>query len=318
LNRFVAHHCRESTTAQTCGSLSLCRAWALIAAANLIFPLLASSAESPQLDSITVRAKKEREQLEHDIHRFVTSAMARRSGESFKRWNTPVCPLVAGLPRDRGEFVLARVSQAARNARVALAPEDCKANFLVLVSSDPVALLRDLENKKPGLFDIPEGMGYLKHFLETDRPVRVWYNWDFEGEGSALATAASISGTGAPSAATTGYKTARLPNSRLSYSGFKAINTAIIAVDLPRMNGVNMAQLADYVAMVGLAEITLDGEIGTMPSVLRLFSGTGGAPTEGMSSWDQALLKALYASRSTSVVQASSMETQMLDSIERH
>jgi hypothetical protein len=128
-----------------------------------------------------------------------------------------MCPLVAGLPRDRGEFVLARVSQAARNAGVALVPGGCKANFLVLVSSNPVALLRDLESKKPGLFDIPEGMGHLRHFLETDRPVR-----------------------------------------------------------------------------------------------------TGGAPTEGMSSWDQALLKALYASRPTSVMQVSSMETQMLDSIERH
>jgi hypothetical protein len=280
---------------------------------------LVVGAEPPsQLDSITVQGQKQREKLEHDVDRFVTSAMTRQWDESFKRWNAPVCPLVAGLPRDRGEFVLARVSEAARNAGVALAPEGCKANFLVLVSSEPVALLHELKSKKPGLFDIPDGMGYLKHFLKTDRPVRVWYNWDFEGEGSALATAGTISGTGAPSASTADYKTAQLPNSRLSYSGFKAINMAIIAVDLQRMNGVNMAQLADYAAMVGLAEINLDGEIATVPSVLRLFSATGGAPPDGMSSWDKALLKALYASRATSVMQVSSMETQMIDSIARH
>lgn len=222
------------------------------------------------------------------------------------------------MPRDRGEFVLARVSQATRNAGAQLAPEHCKANFLILISSGPVALLREMERKKPGLFDIPHGMGYLKHFLETDRPVRVWYNSEFEGEDGAFASAGTISGAPgsvAPSAGSSDYQSGRLANSRLTRSGYYAITTAIIAVDLPRMNGINMAQLADYAAMVGLAEINLDAKTDTVPSILRLFSGTGGAPTDGMSPWDQALLKALYGSRPTSVTEVSSMETLMLDSV---
>jgi hypothetical protein len=277
-----------------------------------------SRADPAELDSITVNAKKKREQLQHEVDRFVTAAMARNAHESFKRWNTPICPLVAGVPRDRGEFILARVSQAARNAGARLAPENCKANFLILVSSEPMELLRALKRRKPGLFDIPEGMGYLKQFLETDRPVRVWYNWKFEGEDGAFGSAGSISGAAgsvAPSGGTSDYKSARLPNSRLTRSGYDAITTAIIAVDLPRINGINVAQLSDYVAMVGMAEINLDAKTHTVPSILSLFSATGGAPTDGMSPWDRALLKALYESRPTSVTQISSMETSMLDSV---
>jgi hypothetical protein len=84
------------------------------------------------------------------------------------------------------------------------------------------------------------------------------------------------------------------------------------------MKGVNLGQLSDHVAMVGLAEINMDKEIITAPSVLRLFSGAGDSPADGMSLWDRALLKSLYASRATDVMQISGMETQMVDSILRH
>ena len=67
--------------------------------------------------------------------------------------------------------------------------------------------------------------------------------------------------------------------------------------------------------MVGLAEINLDRTIVSAPSVLRLFSEPGEAPVDGMSPWDQALLKSLYATRAQSVMQISELETQMVDSI---
>jgi hypothetical protein len=225
---------------------------------------------------------------------------------------------VAGLPRDQGEFILRRLSQDARNAGVPLAPEKCKANFLVLVSSEPEQLLQDLRRKKPDLFDVQHGLGAWKRFLRTERPVRVWYNWQNLGDDDSFATAAAVSGMNSPSAAGTDWPTARLPNSHLSYSAAKSIDTAVITVDLPRMKGVNLGQLSDYVAMVGLAEINMDREIITAPSVLRLFSDAGNAPADGMSSWDQALLKALYASRATDVMQISAMKTQMVNSIARH
>jgi hypothetical protein len=280
--------------------------------------LQAFAAAEPQLDSITVQAKREHEKLQRDVDEFVGSAIVHTSDRPLLRWHTPVCPLVAGLPREQGEFMLRRLSEAVRNAGAPLAPEACKANLLVLISSEPGQLLESLRRKRPQLFDVFDGMGTLKHFLRTDRPVRVWYNWRYVGDTAAFSTAATITGTNAPSAAGDAYPVLTSPNSRLSYSGGRSIDSAIVAVDLPQLQGVNFGQLSDYVAMVGLAEINLDKEVTAAPSVLRLFNRDGGAPAEGMSIWDRELLKSLYSSRAADVMQVSAMKTQMVDSIARH
>jgi len=295
---------------------------------SLFIPALAISSEN-QLDSITVEAKKkEREELRLQVDQYVKATVAQHAGESLARWNTPVCPLVAGLPREQGEFILGRLSQSVRNAGAPLAPENCKANFFILVSSRADEILEALRKKRPGLFDTHNGLGPLQHFLRTERPVRIWQNWQNAGDdagGLIIAEAfvgisggASMGGslgTGSSSAAMANWPTATLPNSRLTRSVARSLSTAIIIVDLARITSGNLGQLSDYIAMVGLAEINLDRTIDSAPSVLRLFSDPGQTPLEGMSPWDQALLKSLYASRAESVMQVSEMKTHMVDSI---
>ena len=295
---------------------------------GLFIPVLAASSEN-QLDSITVEAKKkEREELRLQVDQFVKTTVEQHAGESLARWNSQVCPLVAGLPRDQGEFILRRLSQSVRDAGAPLAPENCKANFFVLVSSQADQILEALRKKRPGLFDTHNGLGPLQHFLRTERPVRVWQNWQNAGDdagGLIIAEAfigisggASMGGSlgaGSSSSAMANWPTATLPNSRLSRSVVRSISTAIIIVDLARITSGNLGQLSDYIAMVGLAEINLDRTIDSAPSVLRLFSNPGETPLEGMSPWDQALLKSLYASRAESVMQVSEMKTHMVDSI---
>ena len=293
-------------------------AYAALAAAGLVMALAAPAAESPQLDSITVQARKDREKLEQEVSQFVGAAMVHRWGEGLLRWQTPVCPLVAGMPRETGEFILRRVSQAARNAGAPLAPEQCKANFLILVTAEPDQLLAGLLRKQPRIFDLAHGLGAVHHFLQTERPVRVWYNVQDQGDDAGMGTAVAVTGTSSPSAKAADWPSARLPNSRLTYTVSKSIYTAIIAVDLHRMNNVNIGQLADYAAMVGLAEINMDRTVDVAPSILQLFGATGDAPSEGMSVWDQALLKSLYGSRANDAAQMSAMETRIADDITRH
>ncbi len=60
------------------------------------------------------------------------------------------------------------------------------------------------------------------------------------------------------------------------------------------LSGVTRGQLADYVAMVGLAQLNADLQLGDAPTILTLFSGTPQAASAGMTDWDQAFLKALY------------------------
>jgi hypothetical protein len=288
--------------------------------------LHATSSER-QLDPITVEAK--RRELERQVDQFVDAAVVHHFGEPLMRWETPMCPLVAGVSRDQGEFILRRLSQAAWHAGAPLAPEKCAPNFFVLISSRAYQILQDLRKKAPRAFDTTEGVGALQHFLRTERPIRVWYNSQDQGDaGAGVAVVAAftggspssggVTGTPSPSAAGANWGSLRMPNSRLTLTATKSISTAIIVVDLPRMKGVNMGQLADYAAMVGLAEINLDKVVVSAPSVLRLFSEPAEAPVDGMSPWDRALLKSLYTTTAKSVTQLSSMKTQMVDSIASH
>jgi hypothetical protein len=106
-----------------------------------------------------------------------------------------------------------------------------------------------------------------------------------------------------------------MPNSRLTLTVQKSINSVIIVVDLPQMSGVNVGQMADYAAVVGLADINLDRTVDSAPSILRLFSDRADTPRDGMSPWDQALLKSLYSTSPRSVTQLSAVETKMVENI---
>ena len=304
------------------------RAWPhLILTMSAIFAPLTVIAAEQQLDGVTIEAQRnERAQLRTQVDQFVTTAVVHHVGESLMRWDTPVCPLVGGLPREQGEDILQRFSQAARSAGVPLAPEKCAANLFIIASSHTAQILEELPKKRPGLFDTTYGLGGLQHFLLTDRPVRVWYNWQNQGDPSAeiyivatfLGSSPTVGGAFGPgqlSGAGTGLGGYRMPNSRLSLTVTKSINSAVIIVDLTRMKGVNVGQLADYVTMAGLAEINLDRTVTSAPSVLRLFSDPSQAPVDGMSWWDHALLKSLYSTHPESVMQISDMENQMVDTV---
>jgi hypothetical protein len=78
--------------------------------------------------------------------------------------------------------------------------------------------------------------------------------------------------------------------------GLRDLSSVIEVVDARLAKGVSFGQLAAYIAMVGLAQIKLDAKLGDAPTILQVFSNPAKAPPLGLSTWDQAYLKALYHS----------------------
>lgn len=283
-------------------------------------PAQPASGKAP-LDTIIVEAQR-RKQLEQEVNHFVSSVVVRYWSDSLLRWNTPVCPLVAGLPREQGELVLARISQIARNAHAPLAGEKCGANFLVVATSKPDELLEKWWKRIPDMYDTKNGVLPLERFLGARRPIRVWYN-SFLGTSSSGARlspdlfAQLLQGPeyqglqGTPSSESDG--------SRLEYSAVQSISSVIIVVDKNRMTGINLRQIADYVAMIGLAEVRVDADTGSIPTILDLFRDTRPLP-EGLSAWDEAYLASLYDTTQASIVQVSQMKKSVLNQIapQRH
>jgi hypothetical protein len=98
------------------------------------------------IDQITVQAQRGR--LKHQVNVFVANAIVQTHyDESLERWNNvKICPLVVGLNKEQGEFILARLSQIAKAAGAPLGPEKMQANLFVIFSKDPEPGLKQLAN----------------------------------------------------------------------------------------------------------------------------------------------------------------------------
>jgi hypothetical protein len=290
---------------------------ACVGTVSLADPPNASTPEADApLPTVTVEAQRQREELRRQIETYVSRVVVRPNDESLSRWDTPICPLVAGLPRAQGEFILRRLSAIVLEAQAPLDKSpDCHANFFVIVTSTPDLLLKKWRDRDPAMFNDARGVAGINRFLTTSRPVRVWYNadWGSASNGSPLFLVGGV-GIQSPAAgvpATNHYD----GGSKLAYSAVRHIESVIIVVDATRLNNAPIGPLTDYLGMVGLADVHLDADFGPAPTILQLFANSQNHVPVELSEWDKALLKALYTTEQSSVLQVSAMKSAVTKAI---
>jgi hypothetical protein len=264
----------------------------------------AATKEPNSRPEVTVEA--DRATLERRVNSFVSGITARPSQhESLARWNAAICPLVAGLPTEQGEFVLGRLSEVARSSGARLGPEHCRPNLYVLVASDPQLLLKKWRKKDPYIFGILDRQNpqhpppaEVDRFIRTERPIRVWYNTNIPHSGGPTPydTIADLQGGLVSS-------TKSFSSSNLVWDIVLNLSSVIVIIDPRRTSGFTLGQLAEYIAMVSFTRINLDADISNAPTVLRLFAASPGAAPGGLTSWDQGFLKGLYSTDQASTLQ---------------
>ena len=237
-----------------------------------------ASSSAADLASITVEATREKEILRRQIKSYIW-AITPPPGVPLGRWDryTPLCPLVAGLPQDDGEYLLKRLSQIATAAGAPRAPEHCKPNLYVVLSSQPDALIKAWSNRDPWMFDDRSHQGgtIIHRFLNATTAARAWYNVFYTGFD--------------------GLPMSMMSNTAHAWGGIAHdLWSVIVIIDVSRAKGVSYGQLAAYISMIGLAQIRLDARLDSAPTILQLFSDPEKAPPQGLSAWDQAFLKSLY------------------------
>jgi hypothetical protein len=251
---------------------------------------------APQQDQVTEEVVVEgtRPEIEQRANTFVKGVTHRGYAvESLVRWSKPICPLVAGIPAEQGEFVLHGISQAARDAGAKLAGEQCKPNFHVVLTPEPEKLLDLWRKRAPRLFGM-EPPQKVRRILGKPRPIRVWYNvWDVCGAGVDTGTIIAAD-TNYGLQMTTPYGGGCLKDSRLAFSAVNVISSVIVIVDLDDTKAIKLGPLTDYISMVGLTDVNLDGDWGDEPTILHLFAASAAATPQKLSIWDRAFLKALY------------------------
>jgi hypothetical protein len=176
-------------------------------------------------------------------------------------------------------------------------------------------LLKKWRARDRQMFDDHDGEGKIKRFLNTPRPVRVWYNAAVSSDDGMPLTSDSLPLSGTSLTVNQYPSNTVRTGTRLQRGAVQNLSSVIVIVDTNRLTSLSVGQLADYIAMVGLAEVHLDADAGSTPTILHLFDMTGEASPQGLNDWDQALLKSLYTTDQKSVMQLSQIETRMLQSV---
>jgi hypothetical protein len=163
------------------------------------------------------------------------------------------------------------------------------------------------------MFNICNGMGYVREFLHSRAPVRVFYNAKFSSNGGERdASALGLDGLNIDFSS--GCIASGAAGTRLMFGAVQELTSVIIVVDTRQTTNRNMGQLADYIAMVGLAQIRVAADTGTAPSILRLFRESDPQP-QGLSPWDEAFLRSLYATSQSSVLEVAMIRRRMFEQI---
>ncbi len=284
-------------------------------------PQAARSAPDPDapvaLEDVEVTGRP----LEAMIRSFVDEVAAPNKGRALARWDDRICIGVANLMTDPAQYIVDRVSTVADDIGLTPGAPGCQPNVIIIASGDPGGLTRRLIDERRRAFRLggagmDRGGAALQAFETSDEPVRWWQ-------------------VSMPTDTQTGMPGMRIPGecrdpcggpmdyaptismnaaSRLSTQVVEKIIRTVVVIDIDKISDVSLVQLADYIAMVTLAQIDPDADTSQFASILNVFDEPDAAA--GLTDWDRAYLQGLYASeRSRRDLDAS--RTEIASSIRR-
>lgn len=268
---------------------------AVVAASAALAPVQ-GAAEPAENETIVVVGEEE-DQRRRELKDFVRELGVANGEKPAARWVDPVCPTVTGLAREHAAIVETRVRSIARDAGARVAGKRCEPNIVIAFSGDGGALARAIRSRAPvRLSEVP--VTDRPSLFDGKAPIRWWYST--EARDSSGVAASSIlppwtAGNGAAGGSVLPMNedstTLNHYNpSLISTRTMRALQSATVLVDANLAEGQTLSSIADFVALVALAEIQLDAKPAS--SVLGLFASLD-APRR-MSPRDETFLKALY------------------------
>ncbi|QTC91856.1 hypothetical protein [Brevundimonas goettingensis] len=274
---------------------------AVLATAPLAEDLPAASRAAPQvqtqvpdtgaptdLGDIVVEGQR----LQEATETFVREVGSPARGRGLARWRNGVCVGVVNLQPETAQYIVDRVSTVARDLGLRAGQPGCRPSVIIIATVDANAFTSEFVAMRPRLFIVggsgmDQGHNALRRFQTTDRPVR-WWNVSVPVEEDTGTIAVRLPGENAPQLNLRG------AGGLLTTTIVDDSKRAFVIVDMDRVAGVSLTQLADYLAMVSLAQVNPDADTSGYATVLNLFREPD--QVEGLTQWDIAYLEGLYDS----------------------
>ena len=237
--------------------------------------------------------------LESLIRDFVDEVAAPNRHRGIARWSNRICVGVANLRREPAQYLIDRVSTVAQDMGLEPGDPGCTPNVLIVASADPDLLAQQMVEARRRVFRVggsgmDRGGDALEAFIQSDAPVRWWQ-------------------VSMPTDSETGDRAVRIPgechgacDNAMSYAPVISVSSAsrlrsqivdyifrtIVVLDVDQVDQISPQQLADYVAMVTLAQINPEADTSGYATILNVFDDP--APASSLTEWDLAYLQGLY------------------------
>jgi len=283
----------------TRASLGLASAFAMLltarAPAQESSPEPAAETEAQVLEEVVVRGRR-LDEIEFDLHLYIrdfleeVAAPARTRG--YARWKRRVCIGVHNLENTAAQYIVDRISSLVVDVGLEPGEPGCNPDVNILFAVDAKEMASYMVESQPRVFrpaggnaGMDLGLEGLDYFVESDSPVR-WWHVSLPVDARTGQAAIRFPGEPPPTIAVAG-------PSRIHSGIVDTMLYVIIIVDASKLVGTTWQQLADYLAVVSLAQVDPKGNPESFDSILNLFSNP--AAYSGLTDWDRSYVRALYA-----------------------
>ena len=261
-------------------------------------PTAAVAGQPITLEDVTVTGRP----LDALIRNFVAEVAEPNRHRGLARWNDRICVGVANLRPEAAQYMADRVSTIAEDVGLEVGGPGCTPN-IVIATADAETTARSLVHDRLRAFrkggaGMDRGAAALNDFIETPRPVRWWQMAmpvDSETGRRAVRLPGECSGSCSdPSNSVFDYAPMIdvFAASRLRTQIIDNLIRAIVIVDVDEVGQFSITQLADYIAMVSLAQIDPEADTSAYASILNVMANPAAA--DGLMDWDRAYLAGLY------------------------
>ena len=232
------------------------------------------------------------------IREFLDEVAAPARARGYARWRRSVCVGVHNLENEAAQFVVDRISAAALDVGLEPGEPGCDPEVNIIFAADGRQLAANMVETEPRVFrpvvgdaGMDLGLEALDDFVASERPVRWWH------VSVPIATASEVAAIELPN--TPCFTPPRcfpwVPvagPSRIHGGIRDDLMYVIIIVDASALQGTTWQQIADYLAVVSLAQIDPRTDPQRFDTILNLFSNP--AAYSGLTDWDRNYLHALY------------------------
>ncbi len=258
--------------------------------------------EPVTLGDVTVTGRP----LDQLINNFVVEVAEPNRHRGLARWTERICVGVANLRPETAQVLADRVSTVASELGLDIGAPGCTPNILIVATDDGNALARTLVEERGRAFRLggagmDRGGDALADFVQNPRPVRWWQlsiPTDSEtGDMAVRLPGDCSSGSCVDGASALLYapQISTFAASRLRSQIVDNLSRAIVVVDVDEVSHLSITQLADYVAMVSLAQIDPNADTSAYASILNVMKNPDAAA--GLMDWDRAYLEGLYGAQ---------------------